>query len=43
MLQVTYPRLFARFPTLRLVTPKEQLVYNEGRTIWGPRELPVGW
>jgi cytochrome P450 len=43
MLQVTYPRLFARFPTLRLVTPKEQLVYNEGRTIWGPKELPVGW
>jgi cytochrome P450 len=43
MLQVTYPRLFARFPSLRLVTPKEELRYHEGRTIWGPKELPVAW
>lgn len=43
MLQVAYPRLFAKFPALRLVTPKEELVYNEGRTIWGPKELRVGW
>ena len=43
MLQVTYPRLFARFPTLRLVVPKEELVYHEGRTIWGPTELQVAW
>jgi pentalenic acid synthase len=43
MLHVTFPRLFARFPGLHLVVPKEDLVYNEGRTIWGPKELPVAW
>jgi cytochrome P450 len=43
MLHVTFPRLFDRFPGLRLAAPKDELVYNEGRTIWGPRELPVEW
>ena len=43
MLRVALPALFARFPTLRLAVPKEELTYSEGRTIWGPLALPVTW
>ena len=43
LLLVALPRLFGRFPTLRLALPADQLKYFEGRTIWGPRELPVTW
>ena len=42
-LQVTIPRLFERFQALRLAIPADELVYNEGQNIWGPRELPVTW
>jgi cytochrome P450 len=42
-LQVTIPRLFERFQALRLAIPANELVYNEGQNIWGPRELPVTW
>jgi cytochrome P450 len=43
ILQVALPLLFTAFPTLRLHTPKEELRYSEGRTVWGPIELPVAW
>jgi cytochrome P450 len=43
LLQVALPKLHERFPTLRLAVAKEDIEYLEGRTIWGPRELPVTW
>jgi cytochrome P450 len=43
MLQLAYPALFGRVPTLRLAVPRQDLVYNEGRTIWGPSRLPIAW
>jgi cytochrome P450 len=43
LLQVALPTLYQRFPRLRPAVPKEAIGYLEGRTIWGPRELPVTW
>jgi cytochrome P450 len=43
LLQVALPKLHAHFPTLRLAVPKQDIQYLEGRTIWGPRDLPVTW
>jgi cytochrome P450 len=43
LLQVTLPKLHTRLPALRLAVPTEEITYLEGRTIWGPRELPVAW
>jgi cytochrome P450 len=43
LLQVALPKLHERFPGLELAAPREQIEYLEGRTIWGPRELPVTW
>jgi cytochrome P450 len=41
-LQVAFPRLFAAFPDLRLVRPKEELRYKNA-TVYGVQELPVAW
>jgi pentalenic acid synthase len=43
LLQVALPKLHERLPGLGLAVPREQVEYLEGRTIWGPRKLPVTW
>lgn len=35
--------LWDRFPGLRLAVPEEELVWERGALIRGPRELPVQW
>lgn len=42
-LQAALPRLFSRFPGLRLAVPAEEVVFNEHHNIWGPGHLPVTW
>jgi hypothetical protein len=43
LLLVALPKLFERFPALRLAADMHDVEYFEGRTIWGPRSLPVTW
>jgi pentalenic acid synthase len=43
-LQVTFPRLFARFPGLSSVKPAADLSYpGEGHNIFGPSALLISW
>lgn len=43
-LRVALPALFARFPTLRLAVPPEEVPLRPGyQTIYGVQRLPVAW
>ncbi|MFJ1747675.1 cytochrome P450 [Streptomyces sp. NPDC088116] len=42
-LQVIYPTLFRRIPTLRVATDLEQLPFKYDAVIYGMHELPVTW
>ncbi|WP_037607971.1 cytochrome P450 [Streptacidiphilus rugosus] len=42
-LQIALSTLFARFPTLRLAIPAEQVPRTSGRLITGVSSLPVAW
>jgi cytochrome P450 len=42
-LQVVFPRLFKRIPTLRLATPAEDLPYSIETQMFGLEALPVTW
>ncbi|MEU5213839.1 cytochrome P450 [Streptomyces sp. NPDC020742] len=42
-LQVVYPTLFRRIPTLRVTTDLEQLPFKYDAVIYGVYELPVTW
>jgi cytochrome P450 len=42
-LQIALGTLFARFPTLRLAVPVEQVPRSSGRLIHGVSSLPVAW
>ncbi|MEU9446407.1 cytochrome P450 [Streptomyces sp. NPDC048304] len=42
-LQVCLSALFARFPTLRLAVPPEQVRFRENTIVYGLEELPVTW
>jgi cytochrome P450 len=42
-LQVAYAKLFARFPTLRLAVPIEQLPFKNDAANYGLNALPVTW
>ncbi|WP_031468485.1 cytochrome P450 [Sciscionella sediminilitoris] len=42
-LQEVFGRLFARFPTLRLAVPDEELPVNRDRVAGGLAALPVAW
>lgn len=41
-LQVVFPKLFRRFPNLRLAVPAEQIAYKNA-IIYGVKSLPVEW
>jgi cytochrome P450 len=41
-LQIVFPKLFERFPTLRLAVPEEELKYKNA-IIYGVESLPVTW
>ncbi|WP_073485032.1 cytochrome P450 [Streptoalloteichus hindustanus] len=40
---VAFPALVARFPTLRLAVPAEEIPMRENANIYGVRRLPVTW
>ena len=42
-LQVVFPRLFARFPNLRLAAPLEGLPFKYDSQIYGLYDLPLTW
>jgi cytochrome P450 len=42
-MQVAYPALFQRFPTLRLAVPPDEVPTKDDALIYGVRELPVTW
>lgn len=42
-MQVAYPALFARFPTLRLAVPEDQVPTREDMAVYGVHRLPVTW
>ncbi|TDP91862.1 cytochrome P450 [Labedaea rhizosphaerae] len=42
-LQVALPALLARFPTLRLAVPAEDIAVRSDMLIYGVHELPVAW
>jgi cytochrome P450 len=42
-LQVAYPTLFRRIPTLALATEVEQIPFKHDGFIYGVYELPVTW
>ncbi|MFF7971093.1 cytochrome P450 [Streptomyces sp. NPDC007905] len=42
-LEVCLSRLFARFPTLRLAIPVEDVRFRENTLVYGLEELPVTW
>lgn len=42
-MQVAYPALFARFPSLRLAVPEEEAPTREDMAIYGVHRLPVTW
>ncbi|PSK95363.1 cytochrome P450 [Murinocardiopsis flavida] len=42
-MRVAFPALFARFPTLRLAVPPEEVPLRSAANIYGVRGLPVTW
>jgi cytochrome P450 len=42
-MQVAFPALLNRFPTLRLAVPAEEVPLRHGMDIYGVRRLPVTW
>lgn len=42
-MQVAFPALFARFPTLRLAVPENDVPTREDMAIYGIHRLPVTW
>ncbi|BBY38073.1 cytochrome P450 [Mycobacterium mantenii] len=42
-LQIVFPALFRRIPTLRLATPIEDVPFKHDRLAYGVYELPVTW
>lgn len=42
-MRVAYPALFARFPTLRLAVPAEEVPLRTDRDVYGVHRLPVTW
>ncbi|HEX4248052.1 MAG TPA: cytochrome P450 [Pseudonocardia sp.] len=42
-LQVAYPALLRRFPTLRVAAPLEQLAFRDEMVVYGVHALPVTW
>lgn len=42
-MQVAFPALFTRFPTLRLAVPPEDVPLRDGMNIYGVHRLPVTW
>jgi cytochrome P450 len=42
-LQIVYPTLFRRIPTLRLAVPIEEIPFKHDRLAYGVYELPVSW
>ncbi|MGW2647467.1 cytochrome P450 [Streptomyces sp. NPDC001393] len=42
-LEVCLSALFARFPTLRLAVPPEQVRFRRNTIVYGLEELPVSW
>jgi cytochrome P450 len=42
-MRVAFPALFARFPTLRLAVPPEEVPMRTGMDIYGVHQLPVTW
>ncbi|GHE93368.1 cytochrome P450 [Amycolatopsis deserti] len=42
-MRVAIPALFARFPTLRLAIPAEEVPLRHDMTIYGVHRLPVAW
>jgi cytochrome P450 len=42
-LQIAYPALLRRFPTLRLAVPFEELKFRELSIVYGVEKLPVAW
>jgi cytochrome P450 len=43
-LQIAFPRLIERFPTLRLAVPAADIpVYGGEHILYGVRQLPVAW
>jgi len=42
-LQITLPKIFQRFPNLRLAVPQSQIRTKEGSVVYGVWELPVTW
>lgn len=42
-MQVAYPALFARFPTLRLAVPEEEAPIREDMTVYGVHRPSVTW
>ncbi|MEV6158858.1 cytochrome P450, partial [Nonomuraea sp. NPDC052129] len=42
-MQVAFPALFQRFPTLRLAVPPEEVPLRTDMAIYGVHRLPVTW
>lgn len=42
-LQVAYPALLRRFPTLRLAVPVDDLTFRSTLPVYGVESLPVTW
>ncbi|MFI7643087.1 cytochrome P450 [Nonomuraea sp. NPDC049400] len=42
-MQIAYPALFARFPTLRLAVPEQEVPLRTDMLIYGVHRLPVTW
>ncbi|MEV1170090.1 cytochrome P450 [Nonomuraea sp. NPDC049784] len=42
-MQVAWPRLFERIPTLRLAVPAEDLPFKKNSIVYGLKSLPVEW
>jgi len=42
-LQVTFSKLFARFPALRIAEPYEQIAFKYDSQIYGLKKLMVAW
>jgi cytochrome P450 len=42
-LQVAYPALLRRFPTLRVAAPLDQLAFRDEMVVYGVHALPVTW
>jgi cytochrome P450 len=42
-LQVAYPALLRRLPTLRVAAPLEEIAFRDEMTVYGVHALPVAW